>query len=190
MRDFTDSKLMAKSLRAAMDRRGVALTHAEALEIVAAQFGLDDWNVLSARIGDAAQGKDKGEDKARKKEDSGPAFQQAIPILRIFDEAKAKEFYIDFLGFSTDWEHRFEDHLPLYTQVSRAGISLHLTGHHGDSSPGSNVFVPTRGLREFQKELIGKNYPNMRPGIDAQDWGLVMQITDPFSNRIRFCERE
>jgi hypothetical protein len=30
------------------------------------------------------------------------------PILRIFDEAKAKGFYVDFLGFKIDWEHRFE----------------------------------------------------------------------------------
>ena len=40
-----------------------------------------------------------------------------IPILRIFDEAKAKEFYLDFLGFRLDWEHRFEAHLPLYMQI-------------------------------------------------------------------------
>ena len=35
-------------------------------------------------------------------------FATAIPVLRIFDETKAREFYIDFLGFSLDWEHRFE----------------------------------------------------------------------------------
>ncbi len=26
-----------------------------------------------------------------------------IPILRIFDEAKARAFYVDFLGFTVDW---------------------------------------------------------------------------------------
>jgi hypothetical protein len=31
----------------------------------------------------------------------------AIPILRIFSEEKAKEFYLDFLGFRIEWEHRF-----------------------------------------------------------------------------------
>ena len=41
-----------------------------------------------------------------------------IPILRIFDEAKACEFYIDFLGFMIDFEHRFGDDFPLYMQVS------------------------------------------------------------------------
>jgi hypothetical protein len=27
---------------------------------------------------------------------------RAIPILRIFDEAKAREFYVGFLGFQVD----------------------------------------------------------------------------------------
>jgi catechol 2,3-dioxygenase-like lactoylglutathione lyase family enzyme len=34
-------------------------------------------------------------------------FGKTTPILRIFDEAKAKEFYVEFLGFRVDWEHRF-----------------------------------------------------------------------------------
>lgn len=38
---------------------------------------------------------------------------KVIPILRIFDEAKAREFYIDWLGFSVDWEHRFNSNTPL-----------------------------------------------------------------------------
>jgi hypothetical protein len=29
-------------------------------------------------------------------------FGNIVPILRSFDEAKAKEFYVDFLGFSID----------------------------------------------------------------------------------------
>lgn len=30
-------------------------------------------------------------------------FGKTKPILRIFDEEKAKEFYINFLGFRIDW---------------------------------------------------------------------------------------
>jgi len=33
---------------------------------------------------------------------------QTIPILRIFDEDKAKEFYLDFLGMKMNRKHRFE----------------------------------------------------------------------------------
>jgi hypothetical protein len=39
---------------------------------------------------------------------------QAIPIIRIYDQAKAKEFYLDFFGLSLDWEHRFKPGFPIY----------------------------------------------------------------------------
>ena len=46
-------------------------------------------------------------------------FISVVPILRIFDVAKADEFYQGFLGFKVDWDHRFDDNAPLYRQVSR-----------------------------------------------------------------------
>jgi catechol 2,3-dioxygenase-like lactoylglutathione lyase family enzyme len=58
---------------------------------------------------------------------------RTVPILRSFDETKAREFYVDFLGFTVDWTHRFEPDLPLYMQVSRDGIVLHISEHHGDA---------------------------------------------------------
>ncbi|VVN98440.1 hypothetical protein PS691_02432 [Pseudomonas fluorescens] len=65
------------------------------------------------------------------------SFGKTTPILRIFDEAKALEFYLDFLGFTLDWQQRFEENFPLYLQVSRDACVLHLSEHHGDSSPGA-----------------------------------------------------
>jgi hypothetical protein len=35
------------------------------------------------------------------------------PVLRIFDYAIAREFYLDWLGFRVDWEHRL-DGAPAY----------------------------------------------------------------------------
>src|SRR3569832_1028529 len=66
---------------------------------------------------------------------------RTVPILRSYDEGKAREFYIDWLGFTVDWEHRFEPNTPLYMQVSRAGIVLQVSEHHGDGSHGSHVRV-------------------------------------------------
>ena len=60
---------------------------------------------------------------------------QAIPVIRIFDEDKAKDFYLGFLGMTLDWEHRFGPDFPLYMQVSREGLVLHLSEHSGDGSP-------------------------------------------------------
>lgn len=60
-------------------------------------------------------------------------FNRTIPILRIFNVAKADEFYVGFLGFSVDWDHRFDDNAPLYRQISRGDLILHLSEHHGAS---------------------------------------------------------
>jgi hypothetical protein len=40
------------------------------------------------------------------------SFTKTIPLLRIFSVDKAKEFYVDFLGFCVDWEHHFDDNSP------------------------------------------------------------------------------
>jgi catechol 2,3-dioxygenase-like lactoylglutathione lyase family enzyme len=117
-------------------------------------------------------------------------FRQTIPILRIFNVEKAKEFYVDFLGFQIDFEHRFDDNSPLYMQVSRDGLTLHSSEHYGDACPGSTVFVGMDGLEEFQKELAARNYTYLNPGIERdEDIGLkTMETIDPFGNRIRFSE--
>lgn len=59
---------------------------------------------------------------------------------------EAREFYVNFLGFKVDWEHRFEAGLPLYLQVSREGCTLHLTEHHGDCCPGAALRIETMEL--------------------------------------------
>lgn len=114
-------------------------------------------------------------------------FISTVPVLRIFDETKAREFYVDFLGFQIDWENRFEINLPLYMQVSRNGCILHLSEHHGDCCPGAAIRVATDKLDAFRDELISKQYRYARPGIEEMPWGTrEMSITDPFGNRITF----
>jgi catechol 2,3-dioxygenase-like lactoylglutathione lyase family enzyme len=115
-------------------------------------------------------------------------FTRTIPILRMFDERKAREFYCDFLGFTVEFEHRFEPNLPLYMGVRRAGLYLHLSEHPGDASPGSTVFVAMTGVHPFQHELSEKNYGYGRLGVERAPWGEVLEVHDPFGNRIRFCE--
>ena len=177
MRDFRDAKLMAKELRAALAARGVDLGHGETLELVARQFGERDWNTLSAAIGAAPS-------------DSSMVVSEVIPILRIFDVGKAREFYEGFLGFKMNWEHRYSPVLPLYAEIERAGMKLHLSEHHGDASPGSTVFVWMTGLRAFHAELMEKRYGYSRPGLETTEYGaLLVEVPDPFGNRIRFNER-
>lgn len=116
-------------------------------------------------------------------------FKQTIPIVRIFDVEKAKDFYCHFLGFQIDWEHHFDDESPAYIQVSRAGMTLHLSEHHGDCTPGSTVFVWMTGIEAFHQEITSKGYRYNRPGIEETFYDAkCVQVTDPFNNRIRFNE--
>lgn len=117
------------------------------------------------------------------------AFERTIPIFRIFSVEKAKEFYIEFLGFQMDWEHHFAANTPAYIQVSRAGLRLHLSEHHGDACPGAKVFVWMKSIEEFHREISSKNYKYLRPGIETTFYDArSMEVIDPFGNRISFNE--
>lgn len=114
---------------------------------------------------------------------------RVIPILRIFSVDKAREFYLDYAGFHLDWEHRFEPTAPVYMQISRDGLVLHLSEHYGDGSPGTRFQVDFIGVRELHAELCAKNYPYWRPGIDETFWGTpLLNLLDPFGNKPSLCE--
>ena len=71
----------------------------------------------------------------------------------------------------------------------RDGLSLHLSEHHGDGTPGSVVYVYIRGVEALHRELLDKNYRHNRPGLQKQDWGMLeLAVVDPFINRIVFGE--
>lgn len=175
MPSIEEAKAMAKRLRTALASQAIDVTHSASLELVAAELGHRDWNTAAATLPPAPP--------------DGIAFRQAIPILRMFDVAKAREFYCGFLGFSITMEHRFEPGLPLYLGIERAGLELHLSEHHGDASPGSTAFVWMTGVRAFHAELIAKKYGYGRPGLEHLPWGDQLQVYDPFGNRIRFCQK-
>jgi catechol 2,3-dioxygenase-like lactoylglutathione lyase family enzyme len=119
------------------------------------------------------------------------AHVATTPVLRSFDEAKAREFYVGFLGFAVDWEHRFEDGLPLVMQVSRGGIVLWISEHFGDGSPGASINIEVTGLRDFHAELIGKQYKHARPGLEPGigEGDIQVSVKDPAGNLLRFVER-
>jgi len=113
-------------------------------------------------------------------------FGKTIPILRIFDEAKAREFYVDFLDFVVDWEHRFEPNTPLYMQVSKDECVLHLSEHYGDGTPGTAIRIQAADIDAFHASL-DKRYKYARPGINEQPWGTrEVSVKDPFGNILTF----
>ena len=117
-------------------------------------------------------------------------FEQATTILRIFDESKAREFYLDYLGFDLDWEHRFEKDLPIYMQVSRGNCVLHLSEHHGDGTPGTKIRIECDDVKGYHKELKSKNYRYLKPGINKFPWAKQeLCLADPFGNELIFFKK-
>ncbi len=118
------------------------------------------------------------------------SLKRAIPILRMFDVAKAREFYLDYLGFSVDFEHRFNENAPLFMGISRVDVTLFLSEHHVDRTPGTHVIIQMDGVDALHAELAAKKYRYMNPGIQTQEWGTRdLSVVDPFNNQIVFSER-
>jgi len=163
----TDPKGMAVRLRARLAASGTEITHSQALELVATQLGYRDWNTCAAAPKTAPE-------------------PITIPILRTFPGEEARRFYVDFLGFAVDWDHRFGDGMPLYQQVSRDGCVLHLSEHHGDATPGSAVRIQITDVRRLQRELVENAVYALRIGLDSEPWGDDLAVPDPFGNRIIF----
>lgn len=93
MATIGEAEAMAERLRAALGETGAAPDPAACLDLVARQFGFADWAAASRGLDPAGA--------------EAPRLSPAIPILRIFDQAKAREFYLGFLGFEPEFEHRF-----------------------------------------------------------------------------------
>jgi hypothetical protein len=170
-----DAKSMARRLRAAMETRGLATTHSDTLELVAAQLGFRDWNTACAALN--ANGSVR------------PHFTRSVPVMPSLDEAECRAFYCDFLGFEVEFEHRFAANMPAYLGLKRGPVQLHLSPPRGDATTGSAVFVWMTGVDDYRRELAAKSDDHSIPKAADQTWGRELTIADPFGNRLRFCER-
>jgi catechol 2,3-dioxygenase-like lactoylglutathione lyase family enzyme len=119
-------------------------------------------------------------------------FGRVIPQLRMFNEEKTRAFYLHFLGCKVDWEHRFSPEAPLYMQVSRDGMIVQLSDHHGDGSPGCRLSIEMEGIDAFHAEIAAKPYNYYNPAVEEAFWGndKVMTVIDPAGNHIQFIERK
>lgn len=134
----------------------------------------------------------------KERETSSHEFEvgSSIPVLKMLDEAAAKAFYIDYLGFAIDWEHRFEPtspESPLYMQVRLGDAVIHLNGHAEEDAPISEVRIPVRGLDNYCEYLRSKDAAYPKPSVvDPRYEGrnTDMNIFDPFDNYLVFWAAE
>ena len=116
-------------------------------------------------------------------------MQKVIPTFRITDYEKSKSFYIDGLGFSIDWEHRFEPDFPVYMQIARDGLSLQLSEHTGDYQAGGLVNLFVENVDDWYNDFQSRGVSvKERPNESIQ--GLRgMTVVDPDGNKISIWTR-
>lgn len=114
-------------------------------------------------------------------------MERAIPVLRIDSYDEAVRYYVDFLGFSIDFEWRHEANFPVYMGVSRGGLTLHLSEHTGEPAgrPGA-AYLQVVDVRAVHASLKAKNNGLAEEPVE-QAWGSTeLKIKDPFDNALTF----
>ncbi|WP_314104803.1 VOC family protein [uncultured Stenotrophomonas sp.] len=114
--------------------------------------------------------------------------QTVIPQLRMTDSSVSVPFY-QRMGFSIDWEHRFEPGMPLFVQLNREGQCLFLTEHAGDCEPGGAVYFRVADVDAVHSALVAAGAPVFRAPADMPWGGREMMVVDPDHNRLRFASR-
>ena len=107
-----------------------------------------------------------------------------VPILRVKDARISARFYKEALGFEIDWEHRFADGFPLYLQISRPPLLLHLSEHQGDGTSAAEFFVRVPDVDAVYKAMLERG---IEPATEPtnQQWGIRdFGVVDPDGHRI------
>ena len=111
-------------------------------------------------------------------------MQRVVPALRTLDYERSRRFYVDALGFEIDWEWRPEPGLPVFAQISKAGLSLYLSEHAGDGEPGIVVYLYVADVDAWHEEVLDAELAvDSEP--ENQPWGnREMRLSDPDGNRL------
>ena len=102
--------------------------------------------------------------------------EEVIPVLRVSNAAAAVGWY-QRLGFSQEWEHRFEPGFPAFVSVAREGVRLFLSEHTGDARPDTLIYLRLRDLDAVAEEFGA--------AVEQMPWGPEVRLRDPDGNRLR-----
>lgn len=108
--------------------------------------------------------------------------ERAVPILPVDDLARAREFYVDLLGFTQTFEAT-EDGRTGLLGIARGSIAITLDcpmeGHGRNACVSLEVADADRYFREWERRV-----PVLRPPRD-EAWGArTFDLIDPFGNTI------
>ena len=111
-------------------------------------------------------------------------MERTVPIFHIHGYEEAKAFYVDWLGFKIDWEFRFEPAFPVYMQVSRGGLVLHLSEHKGGDPGPAMCHVDVDDLDALMAEWKSRR-PDFIQEVELAPWNAKhVSLKDPFGNML------
>ncbi len=100
---------------------------------------------------------------------------------------RSRRFYVEGLGFTVEWEHRFEPGFPVFTKVSRDGVALFLTEHSGDCEVGGAGYFVVEDVDDFFRDIRRRGLIPVQPPEDTP-WGTrELTLSDPDGNTLRFA---
>ena len=112
--------------------------------------------------------------------------QRVFPQLRMTNWNRTRAFYVDALGFTVDWEHRFEPGLPVFAQLTRDGLSLFLTEHTGDCQVGGAAYLVVDDVDALFREISRRGITPAEAPADTEWHAREMTVVDPDGNKLRF----
>ena len=101
---------------------------------------------------------------------------EVVPILRVADADAAVRWY-ERLGFTKQWEHRFDPSCPAFVSIACGGARLFLSEHRGDARPDTLVGQYVRDVDAVEAEF---GRPDGEP-----PYGCEFELRDPDGNRLR-----
>jgi hypothetical protein len=102
--------------------------------------------------------------------------EEVIPVLRVANAADAVAWY-ERLGFTKQWEHRFEPGMPAFVSIARGQARLFLSEHQGDARPDTLVHLFVGDIDAVVAEF---GRPQGQP-----PYGCEVELRDPDGNRLR-----
>lgn len=113
--------------------------------------------------------------------------QRVIPALRMTQYARSKEFYVEKLGFTLEWEHRFGPSMPVFCAIARDGMRIYLSEHRGDCEVGGLVHFLIDSVDAWHEEFRRRGVHASEAPNDSLGF-RNMTIKDPDGNQLRFME--
>ena len=113
-------------------------------------------------------------------------MRSTIPTFRVRDARAAEVFYRDKLGFGTSWAHDPGDGYPVFLEIVRDNVALHLSEHAGDGPEGVSIYVNVTDARGLYEEFCAKG-AEIAEALQEAEWGeVVFSLTDLDGNTLRF----